>query len=547
MFALALVPQAFAATPPTAGSEIKQIPQLPVPSKKTLPEIQIQQGNTPAAPSSDQVKILIKSLHVTGQTVYPEAELLAVTGFKSGSELSLAELRAMASKIADFYHEHGYFLAQAYLPAQDIQNGSVTIAVVEGQYGKVTLNNSTNLSNSLVNGILDGVGKGEAIAISPLERRLLLLSDIPGVLVKSTLVPGASVGASNLIIDVTPGQGITGSVDADNEGSRYTGSNRLGITENINEPFGHGDVATLRVLVSADRLNYARVAYQTQIEKAKIGTAYTSMSYRLGQEFGSLEASGTARIASFYGSYPLIRTRTTNLSAQINYDAKTFRDIVNATPSVTDKKAHVWMTSLNGDHQDALGGGGTSGYSLTWTSGEIDIGSPTALANDAATVQSNGYYNKLGFNAMRLQSVTETTSLYAVINGQIASKNLDVSEKMGLGGADAVRAYPSGEAYGDQGYVLSLEARRVLPQFSEKLPGQMQVIGFVDTGTVTSNKNAITSENRKTLSGAGLGVNWMNSNDFVVKMYYAHKLGDTAAVSAPDSMNRFWIQGVKYF
>ena len=68
--------------------------------------------------------------------------------------------------------------------------------------------------------------------------------------------------------------------------------------------------------------------------------------------------------------------------------------------------------------------------------------------------------------------MTDRVSLYAAINGQFASKNLDISEKMGLGGANGVRAYPEGEAYGDQGYVLNLEARCLLPSLSERVPGQ---------------------------------------------------------------------------
>ena len=87
----------------------------------------------------------------------------------------------MAAKIADHYHTNGYFVAQAYLPAQDIKDGAVTIAVIEGRYGSVTLRNQSNLSNSLANGLLGGVNSGDTIAIAPLENRLLLLSDIPGV------------------------------------------------------------------------------------------------------------------------------------------------------------------------------------------------------------------------------------------------------------------------------------------------------------------------------------------------------------------------------
>ena len=30
----------------------------------------------------------------------------------------------MAARIADYYHRSGYFVAQAYLPAQDIKDGA---------------------------------------------------------------------------------------------------------------------------------------------------------------------------------------------------------------------------------------------------------------------------------------------------------------------------------------------------------------------------------------------------------------------------------------
>lgn len=541
---------AYAQTPPTAGSlnqqiEREQAPRLP---SKAPPEIRIQQGAAPAAPVSNQMKIAVTSLHLTGLHAFSENELIAASGFKQGSEFTLAELRNLASKISDYYHRHGYFLAQAYLPAQDIKDGVVTIALLEGQYGKVSLRNQTNLSDSLANGLLGGLDNNETVTIAPLENRLLLLSDLPGVSAKSTLIPGASVGTSDLIVELTPGQRVTGSVDADNEGNRYTGNNRVGATVNVNEPFGFGDILTLRAQSSLDSLNYGRASYQGQLGRAKAGVAYSSMNYRLGKEFASLNANGTAKIASVYGSYPLIRTRANNLNAVIDFDAKTFSDKVDSTSTVTDKKAQVWMMSLNGDSRDGLGGGGVNNYSFTWSSGSINIQSAAALATDAATVHSNGHFDKLGFSAFRLQGINETTSLYAAIQGQFASKNLDTSEKMSLGGATAVRAYPAGETNADQGYVLNLEARRVLPHWWDSLPGQMQLIGFVDTGTATLNKNAWSAgQNRKTLSGTGIGLNWSDNSSFAVKAYYARKLGTAVATSAPDAMTRFWLQGIKYF
>jgi hemolysin activation/secretion protein len=111
-----------------------------------------------------------------------------------------------------------------------------------------------------------------------------------------------------------------------------------------------------------------------------------------------------------------------------------------------------------------------------------------------------------------------------------------------------VRAYPEGEASGDQGYVLSVEGRLALPQLAPYVPGQVQLVGFVDTGSVTLDKNPWTiSTNRKTLSGAGFGLNWTVDNAYAVKGYVARKLGDEKATSAPDSENRFWLELLKSF
>ncbi|MET3131160.1 hemolysin activation/secretion protein [Oxalobacteraceae bacterium GrIS 1.11] len=544
---LTLSQAAFAVDPPGAGSQIQQIPVAPQP-KKTFPEIRVQRGAVAPVAVDDDVKIVVQRLDITAATTFPADALRAVTGFVPGAQLTLSELRVMAAKVADFYHAQGYFLAQAFLPAQDIKDGGVTISVLEGQYGKVSLRNQSRVADGLAQRVLDGLNSGDTIATAPLERRLLLLSDMPGVEVKSTLVPGASIGSSDLIVDVTPGQRVSGSVDVDNQGNRYTGTRRIGATLNVNEVAGYGDAATLRVFTSAEGLNYARAAYQGQLGLTRLGLAYTAMDYRLGQEFAALQASGTAKIDSVYGSYPLIRSRGNSLYAQINYDAKSFRDKSDVSGSVTDKDADVWMINVNGDHRDEFGGGGVSNYSFTWTTGKIDIATAVALEIDQSTARSNGSFNKFSLSAARLQALTDNTSLYGSLSAQTATKNLDISEKMGLGGVGGVRAYPGGEGYADQGYVLNLEARRNLPSFGDALPGQLQLIAFVDTGTVNLSKNAwAPGANRKTLSGAGLGLTWAGANGLGLKIYYAHKLGNAQASTVPDTMGRVWLQGVKYF
>ncbi len=543
---LAFAHPLLAQQPPTAGGQLLQIP-VPQAPPRALPEMRIEPLAAPPAPVAGETRVLVRRVRVTGASLYQEQELLAVAGFVPGSELTLSQLQAMAGRITAYYRANGYFVAMAYLPAQDIQDNAVTIAVNEGRYGNIELRNGANLSEGTMRGRLAGLAGGDVIALGPLEERLLLLSDLPGVSVKSTLAPGLQPGTSDLLVDVTPGRRVTGSIDADNAGNRYTGEYRLGATVNLNEPLGLGDVATLRVLSSGSGLQYARISYQVQAGRAQVGVAYSALRYKLGREFAGLGAHGAAGVASAFARVPLVRSRQSNLFAQLSFDARTFRDEIDTVPSVVDRRTHVLAASLYGDRSDAFGGGGLTSYAVTLAGGELDIRTPAARALDAATARSNGGFGKLSFNLMRLQSLGGPFSLFASLNGQAAGKNLDISEKMELGGMNAVRAYPEGEAFADQGLLATLEARMDLPR-STSIPGLVQLAAFVDAGTVTINHDPwAAGGNHRTLRGAGVGVNWSEPGNFMVRASYAHKLGGERALSAPDRSGRFWVQAIKYF
>ncbi len=529
-----------------AGGQIQQIPPSPE-FQKSIPDIRVERRAAPTPPGPPGPKALVSSLHVTGERLFSEGQLIAVTGFRPGSQLSLSDLREMAERITHFYNARGYFVAQAYVPAQDIEAGAVTITVIEGRYDKVSLRNQTNLSDRVAYGVLNGPRPGDPVASGPLERRLLLLSDVPGIDVKATLVPGGPVGTSDLIVDVTPGARVTGSIEADNAGNRYTGEDRIGATVNINDPLGLGDQLTLRALTSGDGMAYLRGSYQVTVGQGTVGVAYTHFRYHLGHEFASLDASGTEDIASVYGSYPLVRSRNDNLYALVDVDERWFNDRIGATATDTVKRDRVLTFGLNGNHRDGFGGGGWDTFYIYGSLGDLDIQTPAARVIDAATARTNGQYGKLVFFIDRTQTISGPFSIYGAFRGQLASKNLDISEKMELGGAYEVRAYPEGEGYGDEGYVATAELRYLLPKYPD-VPGRFQLFTFVDTGTVRLSKNPwAPGPNSATRTGAGVGATWAQNNNFLVRVAYGFEVGTGPATSQPDTGGRFWIELVKFF
>jgi hemolysin activation/secretion protein len=363
------------------------------------------------------------------------------------------------------------------------------------------------------------------------------------------LRPGSTPGTADLLVNLTPGPGTSASVEMDNQGNHYTGAYRLGTALYVNEPLGWGDVASARLLTSGEGLSFGRVAYQMPAAAFTVGLAASSLHYQLGGAFTSLQSSGTAQTGTVFASYPLVRARRQNLSAQWSMDYKEFEDRTGAgSPSRNTKNAQVHTVGLKGNFQDAQGS--SSGhYALSWAHGTINLHDATTRSNDASSAQSNGTYDKVAYGLTRQQTLFTGTDLYVSVNGQWSSKNLDASEKFSLGGGTGVRAYPAGEASGDQGAIFTLETRTNISGLFNWLPGQLQWIGFVDIGSVNINRSPwdALSTNSRELRSAGLGLNWIGPSNLFMKAYWAFKLGDAAATSAPDASGRFWLQIIQAF
>lgn len=529
---------------PGVGAQLQQIPPVVRP-EKLAPDLIIERNKPPADTTTGGARIRVDALHVTGQTLYSEDELIAISGFVAGHDMNLGELRALAERITDFYNAHGYFLAQAYLPAQDIAHKQITIGVIEGRYGTVAIHNDSHFSSERAERMLSGIDSGDIVATAPLERRLLLLSDVPGVRVNSTLSPGTAAGTSDLAVDLGRAPAFDGSIEADNAGNRYTGTYRVGGTLNWNDPSGIGDQLSLRLLGSNSGLGYGRLAYVAPVGKVSLGAAYTHLRYDLGREFRSLDADGTADIASVFASYPLIRSRKLNLYLVGGIDRMQLRDDIGLVSSSSRRTNTRGSIGLSGDSRDRSG---WSVFSASVGVGKLHFKDPVERADDAQSARSEGSFSKLEASAARLQRISGPFSLYAAIRGQIAFDNLDSSEKMELGGAYAVRAYPEGEAYGDQGYVATLEARLALDRWTTALPGRFQLIGFVDTGEVEyAHDPWFIGSNHSRRSGIGAGLDWAGPAGFNVRASYAHTLGSQPVTSGPDDSSRVWFQISKLF
>lgn len=499
----------------------------------------------PKAKANVDERMMVNAIHVSGNSMIATAELKSLLADLVGGKHTLAELIEGASRITAYYHQRGYIVARAYIPPQDIKDGVVMIDVQEGRIGEQKINNQSRLSDQRANGYLKNINNGEVLQAAPVERALLLLNETPGVgSARASLQPGASVGATDLVVELAPSAPYAGNIKADNDGNYYTGEYRLGAELGFNSPLKFGDQITLRALTSNQNLTYAYAAYQIPLggRGLRMGLAYSDTSYRLGKEFATLEAHGTATIASLFAVYPFIRSQISNLSGSITLEDKQLNDVNFVLSS--DKTVQVGTLGLVGNHQDTLGGAGVTLYNLSLATGRLSM-DPISLLIDEATVQANGAFTRFDYNLNRLQRLSDSYSLSLALSGQFANKNLNSSEQFSLGGAYGVRAYPQGEAAGDQGHLATIELRH---SFSERLQGVL----FYDAGSIMINRDPIpylASSNNRFLSGAGVGVD-AEVAGVQIKTDLAVRGSGGQPNSEPTTMNRkvrLWTELIRQF
>mgnify|MGYP001268393381 CR=1 FL=1 len=196
------------------------------------------------------MKLALTRFNITGNTVFSSQSLNHLIADMAGTRVAFADMLRAANRITNFYRDAGYLVARAYIPEQEIQEGVIEIAVLEGLIGTVNVDNQAGLSNGLVGRHIRVMESGTVVSRKNVERAMLLLNDLPGVDASATFKVGKEEGRTDLDVDLKRARRVSGSVDLNNFGSEFTGEARLGVALNINNTFGVGDSLGLRVLGS---------------------------------------------------------------------------------------------------------------------------------------------------------------------------------------------------------------------------------------------------------------------------------------------------------
>lgn len=514
LLGLLLLLPALALAAPDAGSVLQQLEAHPAAPAFKAPALKTPQAPTPSAADSSGPLLRVNAFRIEGATLLSPLTLQnALVGF-TGRDLTLTQLQEAAWVVTQTYRDAGW-LVNAFVPQQEIEQGQVLIQVVEARLGQihVDIQPGVRIGEQQIHALVQAqIQSGQPLNLQAVDHALMLMDELSGVLASASFAPSQTEGATDLVVVVGGGKPVDVQASRDNHGARSTGQNRLSFNFSFNSMLGMGDQFGIS-LVDTEGSSYRRLAFSLPVgdRGLRLGAHSSDMGYAFS--WNRMPLAGSARADGLDLSGPWLRSPTQRWSWSLTTDHKRLQNLANDAVT-SDYGIDVVRAGLNGSWQDAWLAPAQSNLGVTLSNGQVK--------NSADTTGMKGHFSKLNLAFNREQSLTSSLSWYVQAQTQSASRNLDSSEKLFLGGTTGVRAYPANEVGGASGYASTLGLR-------QRLEHGLSLTAFVDWGRVTVCRDQLNvclkdiasggkEPTAQALQGHGLSLNWQTEPglDFAV-------------------------------
>jgi len=535
---------------PTVDDINKTLPKLPV-EQKMLPSEKLKLDQDQKLEKEDQIlKILVKEFKFDGNIYYSNDELKEAIKEVINQELGYDQLIDVTRAISNYYRANG-FLATAFLPPQDINEGIIKIKITEAMLGTIIFeiedDKKLNLpKENIRQRLLYKIEDSGVLNIDQLDKNVRNLNKIPGINALAQLEEGKNFGETNIKVTAINTETIFGNTLVDNNGSRSSGYNKITNNINVDGLFNIGDRLAFTNVLSGDhhiKDNHEESNYYAVSSIMPVGyngmlatLRVSKMEYKLSAPFDSTKPSGYSSEYNLSLDRPLIQSPNFNLNTSFSLGNNKYVNDLN-TGNNSDKDVLKSIFNLGFDSRDDKLGGGINYGSFGLSLGKVDLTNNSSNYDiDQSTSDNNGRNLKGTLNLNRIQKLTNKTNMLIKFNGQLTADNLDGADQLSLGGPNAVRAYPSNEAAGDQGFVASFELKRNLFK-------NLESTLFYDYGKIKLHKSLWNNWNSTNdrlkndyhLQGYGASVGIPIFQNFTINVSYARKI---SANSGSDSSGK---------
>lgn len=422
--------------------------------------------------------------------------------------LTIGQLQQVADRVTKFYKDKGFVLAQAFIPAQDVDEGKVLIEVIEGKLGNILAQGNEGYSAEILAEPFEELVDAP-VTNAAIESAILTLRSYPGLTPTAVFQPGALVGTSDLVLSVQDEKPYDIAVQLDNNGSRFTGERRAVVEARLNNPTGAGDRLGLDLLQTykpKNSLFYALTYEYPLLPGTTLVGELSRQGFDVGAEQEQFDISGEQRTLSLAMRHAAVRSRFQNIIGDVGIYKSNSLVKRGVLEQSRDQLSYLGFgvdfdridTEFSGIDVARIG----FKYGLGGLFGGMDediVGTrvvrPSRQAsNGTGRFASNDYLVVEGSYA-RLQNIDPDMDILLRVQGQWSNSLLTSTNQLKLGGPNSVRAYPVSEFLRDSGAFASLEWFWKAPGFADadafdnyKWGDILKVSFFADYGMGTLNQ-----------------------------------------------------------
>lgn len=437
-------------------------------------------------------------------------------------EFTFGQMQLVADEITQYYRKKGLILAQAFVPAQEVDSAVVVLQVMLGNLGSVLIEDNERYDGKDLQKPFRGL-VGQAVDSRDVETALLRVTDLPGLSAFGVFQPGSEIGTTDLSLKVSEKM-IDAVFGFNNYGTEFTGIHQALIDLSINNPIGVGDQVQLGFqqsyrpkLAEFGYLNYHLPILTSWVDGLRAGIGYSRNRFIVGGDLKAIGIEGETELASVYLDKSWVRSRRANLGTKLDLSRKHSTVFIAGSDFSEDVLAVASLETRFDFIDGVLGGGINQGFvTLFHGFGNVLASTqsddlPGSGRRDLDGNALGAGFNKATFDFSRLQSIVPNHSIIIHVSGQFSDDLLSSLEQMALGGPFSVRAYPQAEFLVDKGIFGSIEWVMNAPGFADKVAFENKTWGeilqlsiFVDHGTGWTDEVAL--EDQIEITGAGVGL-----------------------------------------
>ena len=521
-------------------AEAQVTPTVPLPPQpqpeepKTLPPLkdilpELEDRSVPG--NFDRIQdftntVFVRKFEIVGSTAFTPEELARVLKPYTLRRLSFAELLTAQQAIDRLYFERGYITSGTFLPPQKLEDGVVTIEVVEGTVEEINIEGLNRLDSGYVRARLENATN------APLNREELLnalqLLQIDPLIenLAAELTAGTRPGSSILELNLQEADPFDLSLSFDNYRAPSVGTERRSIRLTHRNLGGLGDRFSVGYLNtdgsdSLNNLNYS-IPVNSHNGRLSFRLSYTD-SEIIAPPFDRFDIESENINYEFTYRQPVLQKPTLDLALGLTFSRNNSAITVAGMPEQVSRGADAdgetnisalrffqEYTKRDRDWVLAL----LSQFSLG-----IDVFDATVDNGDRPDSKFLAWRGQ----AQYLRLLNSDLSLLLRSDFQVGDRGLVPTEQFSLGGGLSVRGYRQDALLGDNGWFNSAEIRATvlrIPQWETSL----QLTPFIDFGKVWNSDDLELETN--TLVSTGIGLRLQINNYFASRLDWGIPLVD---------------------